>query len=182
MPMVSLPISDFQLPISLTRHLPLQIGNRQFAIGNPLDSFAVINRLLALLQSYVCLFPGRLTAFKPAALRHLAHEVDRADVVHLYLKDGLDCRLDLRLGCASIYPERQQLVRILRFFFRGQRLFSNHRQLDDVPNCSHLYAASSSVLYSVVSSGACGGSGEPSPLRFPSNCSSSVAASRESTR
>src|SRR6185295_15600726 len=54
----------------------------------PLYSLAVINRLLALLESYVCLFPRRLAALVPASSRHLAHVVDRADVVHLHLEDA----------------------------------------------------------------------------------------------
>ncbi len=121
----------------------LSIGNRQLAIGNPLYRFAVINRLLALLQCYVRLLPGRLASFESSASRHLAHEIDRAHVVHLHLEDSLHRRLDLRLGGAPIDPKRQQLVRVLRLFLRGQCLLGNHRRLDDVPNCSHLYAASS---------------------------------------
>src|SRR6185436_19339255 len=127
-----------------------------------LDCFAVINRLLALLQSYIRLFPGRLATYELAAASQLAHEIDRAYVVHLYLKDGLDCRLDLGLGRVSIDAEGQQLLRILCFFFGSQRLFSNYGRLDDVPNCSH---AASLPFLSLP----------------PSNCSSSVAASREST-
>src|SRR6185503_15708970 len=112
-----------------------------------------------------------------------------AYVVHLYLKDGLHRRLDLGLGCVPIDAEGQQLLRILCFFLGSQRLFSNYGRLDDVPNCSH--AASCSVLrvlffFAGAAASASSESGVPSTAAsvvppLPSNCSSSVAASREST-
>src|ERR1044072_9613929 len=107
-----------------------------------LDRLTVINRRLALLQRHVGFLPGWLAAFKPSAPGHLAHEINRAHAVNLYLKDRLHRRPDLPLGGAAINSEGQQLTGVLRFFLRDQRFLGDYRRLDDVPNCSHYSVAS----------------------------------------
>src|SRR5947207_11470429 len=99
-----------------------------------LDCFAVINWLLALLERDEGLLPRGLASFMPAAPGHLAEILRGAHVINFHLKDSLDRVLNLRLGRTSIDTERQQLTSILRLFLGHQRLFGNHRRLDNVPN------------------------------------------------
>src|SRR5687767_7232133 len=188
--MLRLAIANCQLPIKNSILEILSIGNR-----HPLYCFAVIDRLLALLQGHVCLLPCRLAAFEAPAARHLAHEVNRSHAIDFYLKDCFHRRLDLGLGCLAIDPKAQQLTRVLRLFLRNQGLLSNHRRLDDVPNCSH-YAASFLGLRARLGAAAfagfffvAGSSSWPSGSEVvassaclgPSNCSNSATADCEST-
>src|SRR5436190_11979429 len=112
-----------------------EICNQQSAIT--LYRFAVINRLLTLLQRDIRFLPGWFASFKAAASRGLTHEINRSHMINFDLKNRLYSRFDLRLGCMLINPERKQLLLVLSFFLCDQRLLSNHRRLDDVPNCSH---------------------------------------------
>src|SRR6185369_7992524 len=81
--------------------------------------------------------PGRLASFESPTFGHLTHEVNRANVVHLDLKDSFDGGSDLWLGSATVNTKGQQLLSVLRLFLCHQCFLSNHRRLDDVPNSSH---------------------------------------------
>src|SRR5258705_5167693 len=76
----------------------------------PLYRLAVIDRLLALFQSYVGLLPRRLATFKPTPASRFPHKVDRANAVYFDLKDRFYIRLNLRFARGRTYPECTQLL------------------------------------------------------------------------
>src|ERR1051326_6039008 len=123
--------SKFQVSSSCleTRNLKLETLNS--------DRFSIIHRLLALFERHVRLLPGWLATFVPTAARHFAEIVRRTHLINLNLKNRLDRALDLRFGRPAIDAKRQQLATILRLFFRHQRLLSDYRRFDNIPNSSH---------------------------------------------
>src|SRR6266550_1232766 len=104
-----------------------------------------------MLQGHISFLPGRFPSFEASAARHFSHEINRMHVVHFHLEDRLHCRLNFRLCRSPVNPEGQQLPRVLRFFFRNQRLLGNHWRLNDVPNRSHSWAPPSSAWLSWLS-------------------------------